>query len=80
MLLGFSVLYLFDFCIKRKYVKFVLEVIYIKTNTRLPHKEWGCKDDLKLFEYDVLEFKWSFLPWMWSHGLFIDSAKKERSL
>ena len=31
---------------------------------RVTHKEWDCKDDLKLFKYDNPKFKLSFLPWM----------------
>ena len=48
--------------------------------TRVTHKGWDYKDDLKLKRYDDPEVKLSFLLWMCSlHGLFHDLSKTERS-
>ena len=49
----------------------------LQTNTqtysidRVTCKEWDCKDDLKLYEFDDSEIKLSLLLWIWSFKAYL---------
>ena len=52
-----------------------------KKYNRVTHKEWDCKDDLKLFTYDDYKVKLSLLPLIWPfNGFFNDLAKTETNV